>query len=76
MIIIIIAAFVIIAHSLDCSLYDYTKSKVSCTNACGAGSEQVGNYCLLPKQYIASNQIYLCKGYVSTDRLICCQPGI
>jgi hypothetical protein len=58
--------------ALDCSLYDYSKARVTCALACPPGTSKSNSYCLTPNQYIASSQVFLCSGPVSTDRSVCC----
>ena len=71
--IIITCLLLIITHSLNCNLYDYSKPKISCVQACPSGTTQIESSCLASNQYYLNSQVFVCRGVVSLDRSSCCK---
>ena len=63
------------ASALNCpQLYDYSTDTVSCKATCPSNAALHDNKCLLSNQYLIDNEVHQCeRGYVSTDRTLCCK---
>lgn len=69
---VIVLLFVKAILSLNCNLFDFSKSKVACALSCPLGTSQFSNFCLNSNQYISNSQVLTCSGTVSLDRTVCC----
>jgi hypothetical protein len=60
------------ATGLFCSVYDHSQPTVQCVQNCPGSTVQVGDKCLGGQQYLFQGQVFMCQGYISTDRALCC----
>ena len=72
--IIILSIVSLRGNALFCSIFDYSQSTVKCVQNCPTGTQLVDNRCLTDRQYLKAGQVFICRGYVSSDRTLCCPP--